>query len=368
MRCGWREEEELRMRTVLRFQNPMEHNGLRLGGGMAIRESCNQVRSAGQQQRLRLRSLVTHILQHAPDLAITFTWSPGHLDIDGNERADELAKRGAELGIEREKATRGRIEHRNSMKSRRTGRARFFRVGMEDWEESDDEEWGAGGVLERSETLAGRMQLMASAALSGPEEQVVSQEGEVEGGEDLPKSLSALKQAWREEEKREWERMWRRSAVGAGLRSIDPRQPGPSFTKQLHSLSRRNATLLSRLRLDFNDLGATKRFLNASSPERLCECGREEMREHFLLECERYAGARRELRREMGRMELMVRSVFLPQFVFPLLRFIHSSERFPRFFCLFDTPSPSSPSDAQFLGSHTRHRSSRRSATELIWN
>jgi hypothetical protein len=105
-----------------------------------------------------------------PNLAITFAWSPGHLNIDGNERADELAKRGAELRIEREKATRGRIEHRELMKSKRTGRARMFRVGMEEWEESDDEEWGAGGVLEQSETLAGRMLLMTSAALSGPEE------------------------------------------------------------------------------------------------------------------------------------------------------------------------------------------------------
>jgi hypothetical protein len=124
------------------------------------------------------------------------------------------------------------------------------------------------------------------------EKEVVTKEGEVEGGETVTKSLSALKQAWREEEKREWEKMWRRSVVGAGLRSIDPRQPGPSSTKHLHSLSRRNATLLSRLRLDFNDLGGTKPFLDASLPERLCECGREETREHFLLECERYAGAR----------------------------------------------------------------------------
>jgi hypothetical protein len=193
--------------------------------------------SPGQQQQLRLRSLVTHIQQHTPDLAITFTWSPGHLDIDGDERADELAKRGAELGIEREKATRVRFERRTAMKSKRTGQAKVFRVGMEEWEESDDEEWGAGGVLERSETLASRMQLMASAALSGPEEQVVSQEWEVVGGEKLPKLLNALKQVWWEEEKREWEKMWKRSSVGAGLRSIDPCQPGPSFNKHLHSLA-----------------------------------------------------------------------------------------------------------------------------------
>jgi hypothetical protein len=44
VRCDWREEEELRLRTVFRFQIPMEHNGLRVGRGMAVRESCNQLR------------------------------------------------------------------------------------------------------------------------------------------------------------------------------------------------------------------------------------------------------------------------------------------------------------------------------------
>jgi hypothetical protein len=54
--------------------------------------------------------------------------------------------------------------------------------------------------------------------LVGPEEQVATQEGEVHGGEQVPKSISALKQAWREEEKREWEALWRQSLVGVEAR------------------------------------------------------------------------------------------------------------------------------------------------------
>jgi hypothetical protein len=68
----------------------------------------------------------------------------------------------------------------------------------------------------------------------------------------------------------------------------------------------------------------------------MCECREEDTMVHFLLEWERYAGARREVRREvrreMGLVELSVRLVFLPQFLFPLLRFIHSSKHFRHFF------------------------------------
>jgi hypothetical protein len=80
--------------------------------------------------------------------------------------------------------------------------------------------------------------------------------------------------------------MWKRSVVGAGLRSLDSRQPGPAFTKLIHYLSRCNATLVSCLRLDCIDFGATKQDLNASSPEQVCKCEKEETREHFLLGCE----------------------------------------------------------------------------------
>jgi hypothetical protein len=115
---------------------------------------------------------------------------------------------------------------------------------MEEWEESEDEEWGGGGG-EGSVTVAGRLARRTLEGLVRPEEQVVTQEGEVQGGEGVPKLIggSALKQAWREEEKRECEVLWRRSPVGAGLRSVDPRPPAPlSPLSELQRL-RRHQTL-----------------------------------------------------------------------------------------------------------------------------
>jgi hypothetical protein len=93
-----------------------------------------------------------------------------------------------------------------------------------------------GGGGEGSVTLAGRLQRRLLRQL-GDEEPEVSSEGEVLGGELLPKSISALKQALREQQKADWALSWRRSQVGESLRSIDPRPPGPAFVKILHSLS-----------------------------------------------------------------------------------------------------------------------------------
>jgi hypothetical protein len=72
-------------------------------------------------------------------------------------------------------------------------------------------------------------------------------------------------------------------------------------------------------------------MVGTSSPERLCECREEETREHVVMECWRYEEARRELRRKLGKVELSVRAVLSLVFVYPLLRFLHSTERFPQF-------------------------------------
>lgn len=171
--------------------------------------------------------------------------------------------------------------------------------------------------------------------------------GLVGGGRDLPKSLSALKQARREEMMLEWSRTWRSSTKGRALFAIDSRAPSAAFSKHIHSLPRRHATLLSRLRLNFSDLGATKPFLPLNSAERLCACGAQEKREHYLLECGRYGEGRKRLFEEVkkggGRFERgsnpSLAVLFHPHFTFPLLRFIHSTGRFSSLFSLVIPPS-----------------------------
>jgi ribonuclease HI len=88
--------------------------------------------TCGQNLRLRLRDLVNQLLSLSPTLSITFQWSPGHLDIAGNEAVDVLVKRGADVGIERKRSTGARIELREAMKSKTTVRVKVFRVEMEE--------------------------------------------------------------------------------------------------------------------------------------------------------------------------------------------------------------------------------------------
>lgn len=51
---------------------------------------------AGQAHAKRFRRYVEKFLDQDPQNTIDIDWSPGHQDIEGNERADELAKEAAE--------------------------------------------------------------------------------------------------------------------------------------------------------------------------------------------------------------------------------------------------------------------------------
>ncbi|GAA6025710.1 hypothetical protein JCM10207_008978, partial [Rhodosporidiobolus poonsookiae] len=52
--------------------------------------------SAGQSLRLALCTLARHLNKTEPGCALTLLWVPGHVGVDGNKRADELAKSAAE--------------------------------------------------------------------------------------------------------------------------------------------------------------------------------------------------------------------------------------------------------------------------------
>ena len=118
--------------------------------------------------------------------------------------------------------------------------------------------------------------------------------------------------------------------TGQGLRDIDPRPPGKSFVRHLHSLPRPHAVLLSGLRLDFNDLGASKRRMGRS--DGLCECGEVETREHFVAACERFSDSRASLRRKVGGLAPKMVDLFAPRNTRALIKFVQDTGRIPRMF------------------------------------
>lgn len=71
----------------------------------------------------------------------------------------------------------------------------------------------------------------------GEAEPGVRTDGKIFRGEFLQKSISALKQALREQQESEWACFWRSAPVGGGLRSIDPQPLGAASVKPLQSLS-----------------------------------------------------------------------------------------------------------------------------------
>ena len=80
-----------------------------------------------------------------------------------------------------------------------------------------------------------------------------------------------------------------RSTSGC-LRAIAKSPPRPSFSRFHAQLTRRQSTLLSRVRTGACNLGAYRAHFD---PEKeLCECGEVESREHFLLLDPLYAAAR----------------------------------------------------------------------------
>ncbi|GAA5837178.1 hypothetical protein JCM5353_001590 [Sporobolomyces roseus] len=70
----------------------------------ALLNALSPLHSPGQQLRSRILSLYTTILQANPSVQLTFVWVPGHQGIEGNEEADDWAKKAAlgelEDGIE----------------------------------------------------------------------------------------------------------------------------------------------------------------------------------------------------------------------------------------------------------------------------
>ncbi|GAA5944828.1 hypothetical protein JCM3775_007321 [Rhodotorula graminis] len=246
--------------------------------------------TSGQPAHLEIRRLARELKETHPMMTVIVSWVPGHAEVEGNERADAQAKVGAEVvegeGGVGEGRQQGRKLRRHSMVMPRGGSV----------EPSDDEhdEWYGG---ERETSLQAKSN-------QPPRPHLPALVNPPDGLEDLrsePKSIAAVQQAFHQAQQAARAASWATAPAGAGLRSVTGKvAPGASFARYHATLSRRQSTLLARLRLDFAGLAAHLHRIQRH-PTGLCECGEEETRAHFLLACPLYAAPCAALVRATGK-------------------------------------------------------------------
>ncbi|KIN94669.1 hypothetical protein M404DRAFT_83027, partial [Pisolithus tinctorius Marx 270] len=121
--------------------------------------------------------------------------------------------------------------------------------------------------------------------------------------EQLPLSVSALKQAYNTKLKAIWNKTWKRSPRYSRLASIDPLLPGNSFVKLTASLPKKQTSLLIQLRTGHVPLNShLHRFKRSDSPAcTQCKGNYLENVHHYLFQCTRYNRERHVLQNALGR-------------------------------------------------------------------
>jgi hypothetical protein len=290
----------------------------------AVQRPIDPRPSPGQTIRLAIRNSLISMEETHPQVRVVVHWVPGHIGIDGNEEADELAKSAVEeAGRALAKST---TAHEKRAKARRGLRAMAFdpkAVSESSSSDGGDSEYEEGG---RRGDLAMTTRRIAARAPSTQDRDLG--DGRLGGGWELPRSVSAIWASYRAALHQQWAKEWSAATTGAGLRAIARSPPGPSFSRFHAQLTRRQSTLLSRLRTGVCDLGAYRAHFDPD--KELCECGEVESREHFLLLCPLYAAPRATLLSELRKPTLPPIAFLLsdPSATKATLRFLANSGRF----------------------------------------
>ncbi|GAA5995469.1 hypothetical protein JCM11641_003824, partial [Rhodosporidiobolus odoratus] len=222
--------------------------------------------SSAQYLRFDIRQRLLELQHSHPQLSITLHWIAGHEGVEGNELADEMARRGSGDGIEAKAAA-----------ERKQGRRRGLVMPREAIEvslSSLDDEGSLYWEEETSGVAAGRVRRGPLRPLTTGE---TDNEGRISGGNTMPKSAASVLPAAKAALKLQWEREWSTAPVGAALRDVDSAPPSSAFRRRLRSLPRPLASLLTRLQTDFSNL-AHPLHRARLHPTGLCECGDQDTR------------------------------------------------------------------------------------------
>jgi hypothetical protein len=123
----------------------------------------------------------------------------------------------------------------------------------------------------------------------------------------LPTSASATKQAFDGKLKTKWVQIWNTSPRRARLAQYRNFFPFTTFTRRLHMLTRKQASIILQIRCGHFPLNVYLHKINKVQSNRCQACDRDhdghsppETINHYILDCEAYTEARNELKEEIG--------------------------------------------------------------------
>jgi ribonuclease HI len=244
----------------------METQGIRRASigvdNQAVILGCRRYRHGRGQWAVDLFREKIVELKKLVDVDLTIRWTPGHIGIDGNEAADELAK----------------------------------------------------------------------AAADGPANSSPPNDLPPELRGPIPRSAAAVVQALTARTKARAVKRWRQSKQYARVRLIDKTLPSNAYLKLVKHMTRRQSSLLIRLRTGHAPLNRHLWSIKAVESPGCNACGRdeEETVRHFLVSCPAHERARAVLRNKIGAWNASNISTLLTQrkFLRPLFKFVDTTGRF----------------------------------------
>jgi ribonuclease HI len=174
--------------------------------------------------------------------------------------------------------------------------------------------------------------VLAKAAADGPRNSSQHADLPPELRERIPRSAAAIVQTFNARTKARALKRWKQSKQYARIYRIDKTLPSNAYLKLVKHLTRRQTSLLIRLRTGHSPLNRHLWSIKVADSPGCDACGRleEETVRHFLLSCPAHERARAELRSKIGARNANDIPALLTQrkLLRPLFKFVDTTRRF----------------------------------------